>query len=68
MCGIIGHHHHPGPEETQEYQAVYDADLIANLEDEQKDNSLHRDQIEKSVAQSFLTEGGRDLAKKVLLA
>ena len=67
VCGIIGHHHHPKPKETREYQAVYDADLIANLEDDQKDNRLHRDRIEKAMAQSFLTKEGRDLAKKVLL-
>jgi putative nucleotidyltransferase with HDIG domain len=67
VCGIIGHHHHPKPKEPREYQAVYDADLIANLEDDHKDSRLHRDHIEKAITQSFLTKEGRDLAKKVLL-
>ena len=67
VCGIIGHHHHPGPDESPEFQAVYDADLITNLEDEQKDGRLRPEQLETYMAQSFLTEEGRDLAKNVLL-
>jgi len=67
VCGIIDHHHHPGPDESPEFQAVYDADLITNLEDEQKDGRLRPEQLETYMAQSFLTEEGRDLAKNVLL-
>ena len=40
VCDIIGHHHHPGPEETINFKIVYDADLLANVEDRHKKVSL----------------------------
>ena len=38
ICDIIGHHHHPASKETENFKAVYDADIIANIEDNHKDN------------------------------
>ena len=63
VCDIVGHHHHPREEETLNFKALYDADLITNLEEEGKDKPMDKDRIEKIIAKSFLTEAGRDSAK-----
>jgi len=67
VCDIVGHHHHPQPEETANFKAVYDADLIANIEDNHKDKPIDADWLEKIINKSFLTESGGVEAKKVLL-
>jgi HD superfamily phosphohydrolase YqeK len=67
VCDIVGHHHHPRPEETANFKAVYDADLIANIEDNHKGKLVAADRLEKSIRKSFLTESGGFEAKKVLL-
>jgi len=67
VCDIIGHHHIPRPEETINYKILYDADLIVNLEEMQKEKPSDRDHLEKVVSHSFLTESGRKLAQQVLL-
>ena len=33
VCDIIGHHHHPRTQETDNFKVLYDADYIVNLED-----------------------------------
>ena len=67
VCDIIGHHHHPRPDESLNFKALYDADLIANLEDAWKDKTMKPERIEDIVSGSFLTESGRSLAKKIFL-
>ena len=67
VCDIVGHHHHPQPEETANFKAVYDADLIANIEDNHKDKPIDADRLEKIIKKSFLTGSGGVEAKKVLL-
>ena len=66
-CDIIGHHHIPRPEETLNFKVLYDADLITNLEEKQKESPSERTHLEKIIAKSFLTESGKKLAEKVLL-
>ncbi len=66
VCDIVGHHHHPREEETRNFEVVYDADLIANLEEKQKENGMDPDRLEKIIRESFLTRGGRTVAAKVL--
>jgi len=66
VCDIIGHHHHPRPEETLNFKVLYDADLIANLEEKQEKKPLDPERFVKIIEQSFLTDGGRKEAKKVL--
>ncbi len=66
VCDIIGHHHQPKPEETLNFKVLYDADLITNLEEKQKEKPIDREQLEKIVTKSFLTDSGRALARKVL--
>ena len=67
VCDIIGHHHHPRPDETTNFKVVYDSDLIANLEEKHKDGSIDTDRLARIIDTSFLTESGRELAKEVLL-
>jgi hypothetical protein len=68
VCDIIGHHHHPRPEETLNFKVLYDADLIANVEEKQKENPSSREQLERIVSRCFLTVNGRETAKKTLLS
>jgi hypothetical protein len=65
VCDIVGHHHHPRPEETVNFKAIYDADLIVNLEENQKEKASSPERLAQIVDQSFLTESGKKLAGKV---
>ena len=67
VCDIVGHHHHPGPDESPEFMAVFDADLIANLEEQQKDAPSDPEKMARVIESDFLTESGREQARKVLL-
>ncbi|HDL08714.1 MAG TPA: HD domain-containing protein [Desulfobacteraceae bacterium] len=67
VCDIIGHHHHPGKEETINFKVIYDADLIANIEDNHKDKSISAEKLERIIKKSFMTDSGKDQARKVLL-
>jgi HD superfamily phosphohydrolase YqeK len=64
VCDIIGHHHHPRPEETVNFKIVYDADLITNLEE--KEEPMTGEALTAVIEKSFLTAGGRKLAREVL--
>lgn len=67
VCDIVGHHHHPRPDETINFKVVYDADLIANLEEKHKENPIDTGKLKGIIGKSFLTEGGSVEARKVLL-
>ncbi|MEW6187983.1 MAG: HD domain-containing protein [Thermodesulfobacteriota bacterium] len=64
---IIAHHHHPRDEETVNFKTLYDADLIVNLEENQKESPSKPDRMEEIINKSFLTESGRNLGQAVLL-
>lgn len=66
VCDIIGHHHWPRDNESVNFKVLYDADLIANLEDKQKESPLEKERLEKIIEKSFLTQGGREQALEVL--
>jgi HD superfamily phosphohydrolase YqeK len=67
VCDIIGHHHHPRKEETLNFKVLYDADLIANIEDNQKEKQSEPEKIIKIIDSSFFTENGKKIAAKQLL-
>ena len=67
VCDIIGHHHQPRQEETTNFKVLYDADLITNLDEAQKESPSPRDHLQKIIDKSFLTETGRRVAAEVLL-
>lgn len=66
VCDIIAHHHHPRPDDSLNFKVVYDADLIANIEDNQKEKAIDGKKIEHMIETAFLTQGGKNHAKKVL--
>ena len=66
VCDIVGHHHHPRPEETSNFRILYDADLIVNLEEKHKESPIDQEKLSGIIEKSFLTESGRKLAQKIL--
>jgi HD superfamily phosphodiesterase len=66
VCDLIGHHHWPREEETINFKVLYDADLIANLEEKKKESPMEKERLEKIIEKSFLTESGRKEAQRVL--
>lgn len=67
VCDIIGHHHHPRPEESTNFKVLYDADLIVNLEEKQQEEASTQEHLAKLVAGSFLTGAGTQVAARVFL-
>lgn len=67
ICDIIGHHHSPRENETTNFKILYDADLLVNLEEQQKEKPSAPEHLEKVVQNSFLTDNGALLARKMLL-
>ncbi len=66
VCDIIGHHHHPRDDETTNFKVVFDADCLANLEERCQSEPERSSELATCVAESFLTDTGRALAKNVL--
>jgi hypothetical protein len=46
---------------------LYDADLITNLEEKQKENPTAKDRMFSIIDTSFLTDSGREEGRKTLL-
>lgn len=67
VCNIVGQHHHPVPGVSIEFKAVFDADRIANLEERHKKKPFKTRNLAGVIKKSFLTQAGREEAKKVLL-
>lgn len=67
VCDIVGHHHHPRPDETVNFKVVYDADRIVNLEEKHKKSPIERNRLTELVDSDFLTNSGRELARSILL-
>jgi len=67
VCDIIGHHHSPRDEETINFKVLYDADLIVNLEEKQKESPSAPEHLEKIIEKSFLTKAGQEIAREVLM-
>ncbi|MFP4452306.1 MAG: HD domain-containing protein [Desulfobacterales bacterium] len=67
VCGIISRHHHPGKEETLNFKILYDADLIANIEDSLREKETNRKHLEKIIAKNFFTQTGKKRAEELFL-
>ncbi|MDY6954334.1 MAG: phosphohydrolase, partial [Thermodesulfobacteriota bacterium] len=67
VCDIIGHHHHPRDEETLNCKILYDADLIVNLEEQQKKRKADDERLREIIDANMLTDGGKSLARGALL-
>lgn len=66
VCDIIAHHHHPREVETLNFKCLYDADLIVNLEEKDRDEPLESGKIAEIIERSLLTDTGKALAREAL--
>jgi HD superfamily phosphohydrolase YqeK len=67
VCDIIGHHHSPRDVESTNFKVVYDADTIVNLEESRKKEPLAPEKLAQIIETRFLTESGKELARKLFL-
>ncbi|MCP4022817.1 MAG: HD domain-containing protein [Desulfobacteraceae bacterium] len=67
VCDIIGHHHHPGPDESLNFKVLYDADMLTNMYECEAGKSLEDDAFEAKIDRIYLTDSGKKLAKDVLM-
>ncbi|MBW1971718.1 MAG: phosphohydrolase [Deltaproteobacteria bacterium] len=67
VIDIISHHHHPKDNENINFEIVYDADLVVNLEEKLKESKIDEKNLKEIINNSFFTETGLFLAKKNLL-
>ena len=66
ICDIIGHHHHPREEETLNFQILYEADGLVNVEEEGISKDPKR--LEALIEKVFRTVTGKQLAEKLSLS
>ena len=67
VCDIVGHHHNPRSDDSLNFKVVYDSDLLENIDEKQKKAPRSKEEIENLIERSFLTDGGRQTAREVLL-
>ena len=66
VCDIIGHHHHPRTQETDNFKVLYDADCIVNLEEDGSAKPRDRENLAQVIGENLLTETGKALARERL--
>ncbi|MBF0497683.1 MAG: HD domain-containing protein [Deltaproteobacteria bacterium] len=67
VCEIVSHHHHPRSTDTVNFKSVYDADMIVNLEEKNKEQPIPPKKIARIIDKAFLTATGRETARSILL-
>lgn len=67
VCDIVGHHRPPESGDDLSRKIVFDAALIADLEERRKESTLPAEEMEAVIGQRFVTEAGKEEARKVLL-
>jgi hypothetical protein len=67
VCDIISRHHHPRASETMNFKVVYDADMLANMEDCQGKEQIDADTLARKIDRIYLTDAGKDLARQTLI-
>ena len=65
VCDIIGHHHAPREEETNNFKVLYDADLIVNTLERYQESAPTAEQFTQLLA-SFMTKAGEEQARIML--
>ncbi len=65
VCDIVGHHHHPRPEETLNFKVIFDADLIANLEDDLREAPIAPDRLARILEKSLFTRTARGYSREI---
>jgi len=66
ICDIVGHHHSPREKETLNFQILYEADWLVNIEEE--GISKDRERLENVIKNVFKTVTGKKLAEKLYLS
>ncbi|MFN2340809.1 MAG: HD domain-containing protein [Halanaerobium sp.] len=67
IAEIIAHHHTPGKVGSNNFKLLYDADWLVNLPDVYDMQSKNRNKKEKLIEKVFLSDIGRELARKEYL-
>lgn len=65
ICDIIGHHRNPREEETLNFQILYEAEWLANIEEEGL--LKNREELKELIPKVFKTASGRKLAENLYL-
>jgi hypothetical protein len=64
ICDIIGRHHHPRKQETLNFQILYEADWLVNMEE---DGLLKNpEKLQEIIEKNFKTVTGKKIAKELL--
>jgi HD superfamily phosphohydrolase YqeK len=67
VCDMIGHHHHPGEDESLNFKVLYDADMLANMVECKDRKGVDTSEFLAKLDRLFLTPSGNALAKEVLM-
>ena len=67
VCEIISHHHQPRGDDSLNFKVVYDADMLENMDEKQKNSPVDPQKLAQRIEKLFLTQSGRDAAREVLL-
>jgi len=67
VCDMIARHHRPGSNESINFKVVYDADLLENLDAENQRRRMDPEELEQCVRRSFMTLGGKKVARELLI-
>jgi len=65
VCDIIGHHHTPREQETVNFKALYDADLIVNMAEQYQEKPPTQERLDHLLG-LMLTEAGKAQAAAAL--
>ena len=66
VCDIVGHHRQPAPDAGLDQKIVYDADIIAEMEDRLKKEPMDDAALREYIDKNLLTLSGKEEAQKVL--
>jgi len=61
---ILDHFYHPGSDENLDYRCARDAYMIYRLQEENRENPLTAAALEEHLEKDFMTDSGRELARK----
>ncbi|MEI6126487.1 MAG: HD domain-containing protein [Pseudomonadota bacterium] len=67
VCDIISHHHHPRLKETDNFKALYDADVLVNIEEGDGEIPRDRQELARLIDTRFLTATGKKIAQDMFL-
>ena len=67
VCAIVGEPHAPKKGDDSALKVIYDADQIATIEDQQKEEPMDKGSLKETIETSFLTPSGKKQALQILL-